>query len=85
MAIFGTQSGVYEATLAAGAEAGAVAPLFGGGFAAIFLAMPYIVFFNLWPNWGATLYGEVRGATDFKRNFWGMAWALIITTILADC
>jgi amino acid transporter len=37
----------------------------------------------LWPNWGATLYGEVRGATDFKRNFWGMAWALIITTILA--
>ena len=82
-AIFGTQSGVYEATLAAGAEAGAVAPLFGGGFAAIFLAMPYIVFFNLWPNWGATLYGEVRGATDFKRNFWGMAWALIITTILA--
>ena len=36
---------------------------------AIFLAMPYMVFFNLWPNWGATLYGEVRGATDFKRNF----------------
>ena len=48
----------------------------------IFLAIPYIVFFNLWPNWGATLYGEVRGATDFKRNFWGMGWALIGTTIL---
>jgi amino acid transporter len=83
-AIFGAQSeGLYEATIAAGTEAGAVAPLWGSGFLIIFLAMPYIVFFNLWPNWGATLYGEVRGATDFKRNFWGMGWALIITTILA--
>jgi APA family basic amino acid/polyamine antiporter len=81
-AMFGAQPGVYNATLAAGEEAGAVAPLAGGGLAAIFLAMPFIVFFNLWPNWGATLYGEVRGATDFKRNFWGMAWALIVTTIL---
>ena len=82
-ALFGAPPNVYEATLAAGEEAGAVAPLMGGGLAAIFLSMPFIVFFNLWPNWGATLYGEVRGATDFKRNFWGMAWALIITTALA--
>jgi basic amino acid/polyamine antiporter, APA family len=74
--------GLYEATLAAGEEAGAVLPLVGGTLGLIFLAMPYIVFFNLWPNWGATLYGEVRGATDFKRNFWGMAGALIVTTIL---
>ncbi len=82
-ALFGAQpSGLYEATLAAGEEAGAVAPLAGGALLPILLAMPYIVFFNLWPNWGATLYGEVRGATDFRRNFWGMAWALIITTIL---
>jgi amino acid transporter len=41
-----------------------------------------LVFFNLWPNWGATLYGEVRGATDYKRNFAGMAWALAATTVL---
>jgi amino acid transporter len=82
VALFGAQPGVYEATLAAGEEAGAIAPLVGGGLAAIFLAMGYITFFNLWPNWGATLYGEVRGATDFQRNFWGMAWALIITTAL---
>ncbi|OGO35350.1 MAG: hypothetical protein A2W35_02715 [Chloroflexi bacterium RBG_16_57_11] len=80
---FGAQPGVYQATLQAGAEAGAALPLSGGGLGAIFLAMPFVVFFNLWPNWGATLYGEVRGATDFKRNFWGMASALIITTILA--
>ncbi len=81
--MFGAQPGVYEATLVAGEEAGAIAPLMGGGMVAIFLAMGYIVFFNLWPNWGATLYGEVRGATDFKRNFGGMAWALLATTLLA--
>ncbi len=74
---------VYEATLAAGEEAGAVLPLAGGTLAAIFLAMPYIVFFNLWPNWGATLYGEVKGADDFKRNVFGMGGALIATTLLA--
>ena len=82
-ALFGAEAAnLYERVMAAGAAAGAAVPLFGGSFAAIFLAIPYIVFFNLWPNWGATLYGEVRGATDFKRNFWGMAWALIITTLL---
>ena len=48
----------------------------------IFLTLPYLVFFNLWPNWGATLYGEVRGATDFKRNVSGMGWALGVTTLL---
>ncbi len=82
VAMFGAQPGVYEATLAAGQEAGAVVPLMGGSVGAIFLTLPFIVFFNLWPNWGATLYGEVRGATDFKRNFWGMAWAVIVTTTL---
>ncbi len=81
--LLGAQPGVYEATMAAGAEAGATQPLLGGALAAIFLAMPYIVFFNLWPNWGATLYGEVKGAEDFKKNFWGMALGLLVTTGLA--
>ncbi len=82
--LFGAQAGgLYDATTAAGQEAGALIPLAGGSLAAIFLAMPYIVFFNLWPNWGATLYGEVKGAADFKKNVWGMAGALIVTTILA--
>lgn len=78
--LFGTAPGVYEATLAAGKEAGTAMPLWGGSLGAIFLAMPYIVFFNLWPNWGATLYGEVKGANDFKQNFWGMALGLLVTT-----
>jgi len=81
-ALFGAQSGVYDATIAAGQAAGAVLPLSGGSLGLIFLTLPYIVFFNLWPNWGATLYGEVRGATDFKRNFTGMAAALVATTLL---
>ncbi|MEW5987149.1 MAG: APC family permease [Chloroflexota bacterium] len=81
--LFGAAPGVYEATMAAGEAAGGITPLMGGSLAAVFLVMPYIVFFNLWPNWGATLYGEVKGADDFKRNFNAMAAALIVTTFLA--
>jgi basic amino acid/polyamine antiporter, APA family len=81
--MYGAAPGAYDATLKLGSDAGAVAPLFGGLTVAVFLAMPYLVFFNLWPNWGATLYGEVKGADDFRRNLSGMAWALIATTILA--
>jgi basic amino acid/polyamine antiporter, APA family len=80
--MFGTGSGLYDATVSLGTEAGAITPFAGGSFALIFLVIPYMVFFNLWPNWGATLYGEVRGATDFKRNMAGMGWALGITTLL---
>jgi amino acid transporter len=81
--LFGAQPGVYQATVAAGQEAGAALPLTGGNLNLVLLTLPYIVFFNLWPNWGATLYGEVRGATDFKRNFVGMASALLVVTLLA--
>jgi amino acid transporter len=80
--LFGSQPGAYEATVAAGTSAGATTPLTGGTFKLIMLTLPWLVFFNLWPNWGATLYGEVRGATDYKRNFSGMAWALIGVTVL---
>jgi basic amino acid/polyamine antiporter, APA family len=80
--MFGAAPGVYDATIAAGQAAGAVTPLMGGSLSAIMLLMPYLVFFNLWPNWGATLYGEVKGADDFKKNLWGMASALLATTAL---
>ncbi len=80
--MFGAAPGVYDATVALGTNAGAALPLIGGGIGLIFLTVPYLVFFNLWPNWGATLYGEVRGATDFKRNITGMGSALGVTTLL---
>ncbi len=81
--LFGAAPGVFDATIKAGQAAGAAAQLWGGSLGAIFLAMPYIVWFNLYPNWGATLYGEVKGASDFKKNLSGMAYALIVTTVMA--
>lgn len=47
------------------------------------LLIPMVLFFNLWPNWGSTLYGEVRGASEYRRNAAGMIWALAITSLLA--
>lgn len=82
VSMFGAQPGVYDATVALGTNAGAITPFSGGALLPIFLVLPYLVFFNLWPNWGATLYGEVRGATDFKRNIIGMGAALGVTTLL---
>ena len=46
------------------------------------LLVPAMMFFLLWPNWGSTLYGEIRGASDFKRVFIGMFSGLWLTVIL---
>ncbi len=74
----------YADTIAAGQAAGTTfGPLGMIALGASMAMVPMMTFFNLWPNWGSTLYGEVRGATDYKRNFWGMAWAVIVTTVLA--
>lgn len=81
-ALFGTEAGIYAATVAAGTDAGAVNPLSGSDWGSISLLLPYIAFFLLYPNWGATLYGEVKGADDFKRNFAGMAAAVGVTVSL---
>lgn len=84
-AMFGTeQIDLYQATLEAGEAAGTVsAPLGSLVLGASMLLIPLITFQNLWPNWGSTLYGEVRGASDYKRNFWGMAAGVIVTAVLA--
>jgi APA family basic amino acid/polyamine antiporter len=81
--MFGTDStDLYAETLAAGQEAGTMTgPLGTIALGASMAIIPMIVFFNLWPNWGSTLYGEVRGATDYKRNFWGMTIAVIVTAL----
>jgi basic amino acid/polyamine antiporter, APA family len=79
----GTGDNAYESTLSTGAAGtpGSVGTF--GGAQATFLLIPFILFFNLWSNWGATLYGEVRGASDFRKNVYAMGGALIVTTILA--
>jgi amino acid transporter len=78
------QADYYAATIAAGQAAGVTfGPLGTIALGASMALIPMMVFFNLWPNWGSTLYGEVRGASDYKRNFWGMASAIIVTAGLA--
>ncbi len=55
-----------------------LSPFFGDSL----LLIPFLCFWILWPNWGATLYGEVRGASDFKRVMNGMMWGLWVTVLL---
>jgi basic amino acid/polyamine antiporter, APA family len=81
--VLGTDPGAYQRTLVAGAAGTPSGVGDFGAFSGIFLLIPFILFFNLWSNWGATLYGEVRGASDFRNNIKAMGGALIVTTILA--
>jgi basic amino acid/polyamine antiporter, APA family len=83
--VLGTSGNAYQGTVEAGAldtEASSSVATF-GAVKGVFLLIPFILFFNLWSNWGATLYGEVRGASDFRKNIYAMGGALIATTILA--
>src|SRR5919108_1084963 len=82
--VLGTSGNAYDATIKAGSvgtDAGASVGTFGAA-KGVFLLIPFILFFNLWSNWGATLYGEVRGASDFRKNIYAMGGALIATTIV---
>ena len=77
--LFGV-SNAYHATNAAAAKAGYTTSPFGfGPLGPTMLLVPAMMFFILWPNWGATLYGEIRGASDFRRVFTGMFAGLWIT------
>src|SRR5918912_2148896 len=79
--LYGAGGNAYQQTIEAGSlqSAGPAALALGPTL----LLIPMIVFFNLWSNWGATLYGEVRGATDFRKNIYAMGGALVVTTIVA--
>jgi APA family basic amino acid/polyamine antiporter len=78
--LYGAGANAYARTLAAG---GYHSPsLWAFHFGPTMLLIPLVVFWNLWANWGATLYGEVRGAADFKRNLRGMGSGLAIATLL---
>jgi amino acid transporter len=80
--VLGAPANAYEGTLAAGAvDTPNVADI--GAVKGLFLLIPFLLFFNLWSNWGATLYGEVRGASDFRKNIMAMGGALVFTTIAA--
>ncbi len=80
--LFGVNN-AYHATNVAAAKAGyTTSPLGFGPLWPTMLLVPAMMFFILWPNWGATLYGEIRGASDFRRVFTGMFTGLWITVAL---
>ncbi len=81
--IFGV-NGAYGATMSGATKSGYTSPAFGfTPLGASMLLVPMMMFYLLWPNWGSTLYGEIRGASDFKRVFTGMFSGLWITVILS--
>ncbi len=81
--LFGATGDAYANTLAVGAKAGAGGISFGSfGIGATFLLLPFLAFYLLWPVWGATLYGEVRGAKEYRKVFSAMFWGLWVTVAL---
>jgi len=83
--LFGV-SNAYQATNHAAAKAGySTYPIGFGPLGPTMLLVPALMFFLLWPNWGTTLYGEVRGASDFRRVFSGMfigLWLTVLFTVI---
>ena len=83
--LFGTQGDAYQGTIDfAGGSAALPAdigltPFLGDSL----LIIPFLCFWILWPVWGSTLYGEVRGASDFRRVMGGMMWGLWVTIAIA--
>jgi APA family basic amino acid/polyamine antiporter len=82
--LFGTGGDTYAKTMELAGGAKVVpdlgfSPFFGGSL----LLIPFLAFWILYPNWGATLYGEVRGASDFRRVMSGMMWGLWVTVAIA--
>src|SRR5438094_6820364 len=80
--LFNAPANAYQGTIDAASKT------FGGSsfgtftFGPVLLLLPCLVFYLLWPNWGATLYGEVRGAKDIRKPFWSMFWGLWVTIAL---
>jgi amino acid transporter len=89
--LFGV-SGAYEQTIADAATndgyTGSLEPLamgdnFGDTLTATLAMIPFMLFWILYPNWGSTLYGEVRGSGDFRKVLRGMLGGIWVTAVLA--
>ena len=85
-------SGAYDKTLVDAAANDAwvttLAPTdMGGSLSDTLLAtlamIPFMLFWILYPNWGSTLYGEVRGSGDFRKVLRGMLGGIWVTAVLA--
>ena len=85
-------TGAYDKTLADAAVNDAwvttLAPTdlganFGDTLLATLAMIPFMLFWILYPNWGSTLYGEVRGSGDFRKVLRGMLGGIWVTAGLA--
>ena len=82
--LFGASGDTYAKTLELAGGSKVVPDLgFSPFFGPSLLLVPFLAFWILYPNWGATLYGEVRGASDFRRVTVGMMQGLWITIAIA--
>ena len=78
--LFGASGNAYQATLDAAAKGGFTSHDFTFfSFGPTLLLLPFLAFYLLWPNWGATLYGEVRGAKELRKPLQSMFWGLWVT------
>ena len=80
--IFGAPANAYQGTIDAASKSFSGSSFGTFTFGPVLLLLPWLAFYLLWPNWGATLYGEVRGAKDFRKPFWSMFWGLWVTVAL---
>jgi len=81
--LFGASGNAYQATLDVAKKGGTSGVTFGNfGFTSTLLLLPFLAFYLLWPVWGATLYGEVRGAKEYRKVFSAMFWGLWVTVAL---
>jgi amino acid transporter len=77
----------YDGTLAASGsdtlEPLSLGPDPGATLMTTLLLIPLMLFWILYPNWGSTLYGEVRGSGDFRKVLRGMLGGIWVTAGLA--
>lgn len=85
--LFGSTGDTYSKTITVATHGNAYTAPKHLGFSPFFgqslLLVPILCFWILYPNWGATLYGEVRGASDFRGVLRGMMSGLWVTVIIA--
>lgn len=82
--ILGYQGNAYQDTISNAVQTGLTLYPFWNWWTYGTLALvPLVLFFSLYPMWGATLYGEVRGASDFKRQTLAMSAGSTLMNVLA--
>src|SRR5438874_2250771 len=80
--LFNAPANAYQGTIDAASKTFGGSSLATFSFGPVLLLLPWLAFYLLWPNWGATLYGEVRGAKDIRKPFWSMFAGLWVTVAM---